>query len=267
MISSLYIALSGMSAFNEQISVSSNNISNMETTGFKSSSVNFSDMLAQSLTRSAGNNSGCGVRVQSVYESWTQGSTVPADIDTYLAINGWGMFVVSDPASDERYYTRDGSFTFDQHGRLVYGDGLVVQGYSINDDGSLGSLTDIQVSYDNFPPSATTTFSTTANLDSGAETGDTFQTTVNIYDSLGNEIPLTVTYTKSATAGEWTWAAEIPSEYGSVSSGGTGTLTFDSDGNLTSGTDPVLDLTLTNGAGAMSVTWDLYTTRATARAG
>ena len=258
MLSSLYIAVSGMSAYTDQISVSSNNVSNMETTGYKASSVNFADMLAQSITRTAGDNTGCGVQVLSVYESWTQGSIATADIDTCLAINGWGMFVVSEPANSEVYYTRDGSFTFDKTGQLVNGDGLIVQGYEVADDGSLGGLTDIKVSYENFPPSPTTTMSTTINLDSGAEDGSTFESTVTVYDSLGNGIPITITYTNSTTANEWDYTAEIPADYGSVTGGVTGTLVFDSDGQLTAGTDPVFDLTLTNGAANQSITWDIF---------
>ena len=158
------------------------------------------------------------------------------------------MFVVSDPSTDELYYTRDGSFSFNKSGQLVTSDGYVVQGYTVNDDGSIGEIADIDVSYENFAPSPTTTMSTTTNLDADAETGDTFSNTVNVYDSLGNEIALTVTYTKTATAGEWSYEVSIPSEYGSVTSGATGTLTFDSNGELTSGTDPSIGLTLTTGA-------------------
>ena len=258
MLSSLYIAVSGMSAYTDQISVSSNNVSNLGTTGYKASSVNFADMIAQSITRTAGDNAGCGVRVQSVYESWTQGSITSADIDTYLAINGWGMFVVSEPNNNEVYYTRDGSFTFNDAGQLVNGAGLFVQGYSVSANGSLGGLTDIKVSYENFPPSPTTTMSTTINLNADAEDGATFESTITVYDSLGNGIPVNITYTKSTTANEWDYTAEIPSEYGAITGGASGTLVFDSDGQLVSGTDPVFDLTLTNGAANQSITWDIY---------
>ena len=219
MISSLWIAVSGMSAFNDQISVSSNNISNMETTGFKASSVNFEEILASSITRTTGDNAGCGVAVQSVYETWTQGGITSVDYDSYCAINGYGMFVVSDTSDNALLYTRDGAFTWNDDGKLVYDTDYAVQGYVVNDDGSLGQLTDIDVSYANTAPSATTEMTTTVNLDANAEDGDTFQTTVTVYDSLGNDIALTVTYAKTTTANEWTYTVEIPTEYGSVTSG------------------------------------------------
>ncbi|MEW6265499.1 MAG: flagellar hook protein FlgE [Thermodesulfobacteriota bacterium] len=258
MINSLYISVTGMLAFSEQIGVTSNNISNMETTGFKSSTVSFADMLAQSIDRSSGNNAGSGVQVQSVTENWTQGDITGGYSSTTLAINGWGMFAVKDPATGQTWYTRDGSFEFDNTGRLVYDEDLIVQGYPLDENGNSGALTNIQVSYENAPPSATTTLSTTVNLDSGAETGDTFQSTIDVYDSLGNAIPVTITYTKSATANEWTWTAEISSQYGSITSGASGTLTFDANGSLTSGADPVFGLTMTNGSADQSITWDLY---------
>ena len=257
MINNFYISLTGMSAYSNQISVASNNIANMETTGFKASSVAFADLLASSISRTTSDNSGCGVRIQSISENWTQGSIASASSTTALAINGWGMFVLSDSDTNSTYYTRDGNFQFDSLGRLVYGD-YTVMGYALDEDGNPGALSEIAVSYENAPPNPTTTLSTTLNLDSGAEDGDTFQTTSTVYDSLGNEIPLTITYTKSATANEWTWAAEIPTEYGSITSGASGTLTFDANGALTSGTDPVLGLTLTNGAASQSITWDVY---------
>ncbi|MBF0529104.1 MAG: flagellar hook protein FlgE [Deltaproteobacteria bacterium] len=260
MINSLYISITGMSAFRDQLSVTSNNIANSETTGFKSSRVNFSDLLSQSITRTSTNNIGSGVRVQSIGENWTQGTISTADSTTSLAINGYGMFTLKDADSGMTYYTRDGSFKFDKTGTLVNGDGLVVQGYSVKDNGQLGSLTDIKVSYDNSPPKATTKLSTSVNLNSGAASGDTFSTTTDIYDSLGNEIPVTITYTKSSTSNEWTWAASIPSTDGSISSGSSGTLDFDSTGALVSGTNPTFTLSLTNGAASQTVTWNQYDT-------
>ncbi|MBU2551707.1 MAG: flagellar hook protein FlgE [Proteobacteria bacterium] len=259
MMNSLFISVTGMSAFTNLINISSNNIANMETAGFKASTASFSEILADSITRVAGgDNSGSGVEVQSVSESWTQGSISQADSSTSLAINGWGMFVVEDPGTGLQYFTRDGSFSFDNDGNLVYQDSLLVQGYALDENGNPGPLTDISVSYANHPPQATTSISTTVNLDADAESGDAFQAVVNVYDSLGTEIPLTITCTRSGVDGEWDWAAEIPAEYGSVSSGGAGTLTFDSTGALTSGTDPAIELTLSTGASTQTISWDLY---------
>ena len=259
MLDALFTSVTGMSAFSTQISVSSNNIANMETTGYKSNSVSFESLLTSSISQVQTTNSGSGVSVQSISECWTQGSITSAASSTSLAIDGEGLFVVEDPDTGLTYYTRDGNFEFNSDGELVYDDTYQVQGYTVDDNGNLGSLTNIVLSYENSAPSATTEISTTLNLDSAAEESDYYVSTVDVYDSLGNTIPVTITYTRSANTNEWTYTAEISSDYGTVSSGGTGTLTFDSDGNLTSGTDPVLELTLTNGAANQSITWDLYT--------
>ena len=257
-MSSLYIGSSGLQAFNTQLTMASNNIANSETTAFKSSTTTFSDILNKSITRPWGETSGNGVRVQTVTETWTQGTPTERGVATDMAINGSGFFVVRNSSNEELYYTRDGSFSFDDDGNYVTSAGDAVQGYVINEDGNLGALTDISVSHENAAPRATTEMDTTINLNSDDESGDTFSATINVYDSLGNEIPLTITCTKSASANEWTYTASIPSEYGSISSGASGTLTFDSDGILENGTDPVFELDLTNGAADQEITWNIY---------
>lgn len=258
MIEGLYTCVTGMSAFSDELSVISDNISNSETTAYKSNSVSFADLLNQSLTGTSGDSVGAGVEVQSIKACWNQGSLTSTGTSTDLAINGSGFFIVQDDGG-VTYYTRDGGFEFDSSGTLINSSGMAVQGYAIDDNGNLGSLGDIIISYDSSAPRATTEMSTTLNLNAAAESGDTFSTTTTVYDSLGNEIPITINYTKSSTSNEWTWEASIPSSYGTLTGDTTGTITFDSDGTLTSGTDPVFTMSLTNGADAtQTITWDIY---------
>ena len=258
MLSSLYISLTGLSAFTDKIGVISNNIANVETTAFKSSYVNFSDMLTEAVAKTGGGTTGCGVETSTTNEVWTQGTIRPTDVPTDLAINGGGFFVVQDPSSGAYYYTRDGSFEFDDYGNMIYDNTLNVQAYPVNSDGTLGALTDVSISHRNSPPQATSEVETTVNLDCNAEDGDTFTSTVTTYDSLGNEVDLTITYTKTATANEWDWTASIPSSLGTVGGTSSGTLTFDSDGQLTSGTNPTMTYSLTNGASSQTITWNIY---------
>jgi flagellar hook protein FlgE len=97
------------------------------------------------------------------------------------------------------------------------------------------------------------------NLDGTSTTGDTYSTTVTVYDSLGNDITLTMNFEKTANAGEWNVTASIPSTAGSGAAVSVSTVTFDADGNLTGTTDPTITLTLTNGATSpQTITWDLY---------
>ncbi len=259
MINSLYSSISGLKAFTEQISVTSDNIANVETTAYKSSSVSFADLLNSALTGPTQETVGAGVEVQGIYECWNQGSLTTDGNSTDLAINGSGFFIVQDPDTGVTYYTRDGSFEFGSDGTLVNSSSMAVQGYTLDENGNLGSLGDIVLSYKACPPEATTEMSTVVNLCSTAEEGDTFSTTTTVYDSLGNAISLTITYTKGENANEWTYEAGIPDTYGTLAGDITGVLTFSTSGTLTSGTDPVFTMSLTNGADdTQTITWDLY---------
>jgi flagellar hook protein FlgE len=252
MSGSFYTAITGLNAFTEQLSVISNNIANSETSAYKAGSVSFAEVLSSAT--SVGN----GTSVQTAATSWTQGSISSTGSTTDLAITGDGFFVVTD-ASGATYYSRDGEFQYDADKNLVTSSGYNIQGFAINDDGSLGSITDIDLSTEQtMAATATASITTTLNLNSAASTGDTFSAAVTTYDSLGDEVPLTITFTKSATDNTWTWAASIDSGSGTVTSG-SGTLTFNTDGALLSGTDPIITLNLTNGATAtQAITWDIY---------
>ena len=253
-------SVSGLNAFSEQISIISNNIANAGTTAYKSSNVSFADLLNQSLSASAAETSGAGVTVSNITTSWTQGSTTTTNVTTDLAINGSGFFIVKDEgANGEISYTRNGEFSFDKNNILVNSSEYAVQGYILDASGNLGTLGDIEVSYTASTPVATSKINTSVSLNSATETAGTFETTTEVYDSLGNEIPATITNTKSSTNNEWTLTASIPSSYGTLGGTNSGTLTFNSDGTLSSGTDPVFSLTLTNGATSpQSITWNIY---------
>ena len=258
MSNSLMTSVSGLNAYNEQISVISNNIANTGTTAYKASSVSFADLLNQSLSASATATTGSGVVVNDVITSWTQGNTTSTESATDLTINGNGFFIVTSDAG-VTYYTRNGSFDFDNSHTLVSSTGMTVQGYSIDDNENLGALGDIVISFDSSVPVATSEMSVSVSLNSEMAENGTFSTTTVVYDSLGDEIPVTITFTKSATDNAWTWTASIADEYGTLDGDNNGTLTFSTDGTLTDGADSVFELTLTNGATTgQEITWDLY---------
>jgi flagellar hook protein FlgE len=258
MSNSLMTSVSGLNAYNEQIYLISNNITNSGTTAYKASSASFADLLNQSLSASATATTVSGVVVNDIVTSWTQGNATSTGSATDLAINGNGFFIVKSD-SGVTYYTRNGSFDFDSSHKLVSSTGLAVQGYSIDETGKLGVLGDVVISFDSSVPVATSETSVSVSLNSELAESGTFSTTSVVYDSLGNEIPITITYTKSATDNEWTWTATIDDEYGTLEGDSSGTLTFNTDGTLKDGTDPVFSLTLTNGAtSGQEITWDLY---------
>jgi flagellar hook protein FlgE len=275
MISSLFAGISGLTANSTAMTVIGDNIANVNTTAFKANKFSFSNILSQTMGASTTDGIGRGVEFGGVSPSWSQGSVENTSNPTDMAINGKGFFMVEDDFGSA-FYTRAGEFTFDREGYLVNPDGLFVQGYSVSSiaaDGTitLGAIENINVPAESTaPPQATTTFTVDINLDAGAAPGDTFASTQTIYDSLGNAIPLTLTFTKSlVNANEWSAGVSLPT--GTVTDPATdigitdANFTFDGSGNLTTvtGTDPSITLTrLLSGAadisGANAINWDLF---------
>jgi len=259
-MSSFYTSLSGLNAYNSEISTISNNIANMKTSGYKSTSLSFAEAISSVISGSSSSAVGNGVTVSSNSVNWTQGDLSETGNTYDLAISGAGFFLVQDN-SGATYYTRQGSCIEDDTGSVVTDDGLALQGYKLNSDGSLGGLGDINLtSYQYAEPTVSTTISTTLNLTSGAATGGDHTATIESYDSLGNDIPIEIKFTKSATSNTWTWSASIDSSYGTAA--GSGTLAFNSDGTLVDGTNPTISLNLANGAASSTLTWDIYGTTA-----
>jgi len=269
MIGSLFAGISGLSANSTAMTVIGDNIANVNTTAFKSNKSSFANILSQSLGGSATGGIGRGVEFWGVSPSWSQGSIENTSNATDMAINGKGFFMLEDD-SGSAFYTRAGEFSFNREGDLVNPDGLYVQGYTVSSvaaDGtiSLGSIENINVPGESTtPPQATTTSTLDINLDAGAAVNDTYSSTQTVYDSLGNAIPLTLTFTKTA-ANAWTASVSVPN--GIVADPITdigitnADLTFDGSGNLNPGTDPSITLTnLANGASNIAINWDLFDT-------
>jgi flagellar hook protein FlgE len=261
MIGSLFAGISGLNANSTAMTVIGDNIANVNTTAYKSNRSMFANVLSQSLGGSLGSGIGRGVEFWGTSPLWTQGSLENTASPTDLAINGKGFFMVQDDAG-ANYYTRAGQFYLDADGDMVNPDGLYVQGYEIDSNGNLGNLTTISIPGERIsPPSATTEFTFDINLDSETAPNGTYSTSQSIFDSLGNAIPLTLTFTKQAAAQTWSVAASVPAPNGPVTIGGaaTATVTFDSNGNLTAPAgDQTLSIAFTNGAATpQTLTWDL----------
>jgi len=134
MIGSLYTAISGLGANTSAMTVVGDNIANVSTPGFKSSTTLFANIMNESLGGGSAINPGAGVAVAGISEQWNQGSLEPTGNPTDLAISGRGFFQVRDggPAGTDLYYTRAGNFSFDANGYLANPEGLLVQGYDIS---------------------------------------------------------------------------------------------------------------------------------------
>ena len=262
MIGSLFAGISGLNANSTAMTVIGDNIANVNTTAYKSNRSSFANVLSQSLGGSLSSGIGRGVEFWGTSPLWTQGSLENTGSPTDLAINGKGFFIVQDD-SGANFYTRAGQFHLDQAGDMVNPDGYLVQGYEIDPNGNLGNLTTISIPGERIsPPSATTEFSFDINLDSRTPATGTYSTSQSVFDSLGNAIPLTLTFTKQPAAQTWTVAASVPAPNGpvTINGGASVPLTFDSTGNLTApAADGSISITLANGAASpLSITWDLY---------
>jgi len=129
-----------------------NNIANLNTTGYKASTVNFAAAFSNTLhmpsgstSTTSGSNSvqvGTGVSIDSIDNNWSQGALSTTGIPTNLAISGNGFFQVKDTVSGATYVSRAGDFGTDANGYLVTNSGERVQGYS---DGALSTLGDIKI--------------------------------------------------------------------------------------------------------------------------
>jgi len=265
---SMSTALSGLNAAESALQTISNNLANMNTDGYKSQSTTFADLFYQAYGSSGSGNpiqTGLGVQVTGMSQDFSNGPVASTGISSNMALSGAGFFVVQS-AGGAKTYTRNGDFTTNSAGQLITLGGQMVMGYpAVNGVVSANSgLQPINVgSGTTTPAAATANFSLTTNLNASTVVGDTFQSPISVYDSLGNSHVLTVTYTKTGP-GAWNYQATIPSNEiqggtGTTTTIGTGTLNFDSSGQLTSPTTPVA-LTvgpLADGAAALNVNWNL----------
>jgi len=270
-------SLSGLNANQQKLSVIGNNLANINTIAFKSSTVDFSDLVSQSVGGSSANpmQIGLGVTTGSISPNFSQGGIENTGVPTNVAIQGSGFFVVGNPS--DRSYTRAGNFSFDANGRLVTADGSPVAGYTATDPVTGNIITTGQPGDIVVPPGtlrapvATTSFGTVTNLDSSAAKGDTFTASAQIYDALGTSHVATITYTNT---GPGAWGYDITVDGGELSGGKAGTPTsinkgavaFDPLGNLSA---PVADVKITSptwadGAKATDFTWALFDANGTA---
>jgi flagellar hook protein FlgE len=240
-MASFSIPLTGLNADSTALNTIANDLSNMNTTAFKSQSTNFADLFYQQIG-SAGSGDpiqvGAGVQVATNETDFTQGSINSTGNATDVALNGSGFFVVGN-RNGAYEFSRAGNFSLASNGDLVTSNGLSVMGYPgvngvVNTNAPLTSV--------NIPvgqiqqPQATTTLNITANLNAAATGISTsFPSQVTVYDSLGTPHIVTVTYAQTGT-NTWSYSAALPAgDFASnTSTPLTGTMNFDSSGNLVS---------------------------------
>jgi flagellar hook protein FlgE len=229
------VPLSGLIASQDQLTSVSNNLANLDTVGFKDQTVSFSDLFAQSSLVNQSNDpisTGLGVTSSQTNSDFTDGGISSTGIASNAALSGNGFFVVQG-TNGAPTYTRAGDFTANADGFLTSPSGEEVLGYGATNGvvSTTGAIQPLKVALGSvIPATATSKFQITANLNSAAAVGSTFSSTTPVYDSLGAQHVLTVTYTKTAS-NSWSYTASLPgadlsSSTATPASQSTSTYTF-----------------------------------------
>ena len=235
--------LSGLAGASNALDVIGNNIANANTVGFKSSTAQFADMYANSVATSVNTQIGIGTTLNSVQQSFGQGTINTTNSSLDVAINGNGFFQMSN--NGVTTYSRDGTFQRDKNGFIVDSQGRNLMGYAANAGGVINTAQTVplQAPTSNIAPTATTKITGQFNLNSQdtvptktpfSATDNTtynYSTAIQVYDSLGGSQPVNMYFVKSAAG---TWEA-----YAGVQGGATtdlGTITFNTSGAIQSTT-------------------------------
>ena len=266
---SFRISLSGMNAANSDLNVTSNNIANANTTGFKQSRAEFGDVFPVSAYGLSRNTIGAGVRLNQVAQQFDQGNVEFTGKALDLAISGQGFFTLSNQGSS--VYSRAGNFGADRDGYVVNPSGHRLQVYLPNASGQgfdTGRMSDLQLATGDSPPRATGDVQLGSNLpadaappiiapfDSTDPSSYNHTTSLTVYDSLGAPHTQSLYFVKTANPNEW----QVHTEIDGNAVGAATTLQYSDTGALASPnpgqfTLPAYDPG--NGAAPLDVTVDL----------
>lgn len=212
MFGAIYVGLSGLNAYSQGLQQISNNISNLNTSGFKGSNVGFSNTVGAStdgglsLSGTSGNGIG-GVELGELQRDYGQGELRQTQRDLDLAIDGSGFLVLT--RGDQTYYTRTGSFEVDKEGFIV----LAGSDYRLATLDSSGRAVSLSIdSYRTNAPEKTTLIKFADNLSS---TATTFALSdIKVYDAVGSQQSWNIEFTKDtgATAGPNDWLVKITND-------------------------------------------------------
>jgi len=257
---SFNIGLSGLYAASKQLDVTGNNIANVATTGFKSSRAEFEDVYSASKLGVGSKTVGNGVRLAAVSQQFGQGDVNNTGNVLDMAIQGQGYFILSDNGSLS--YTRAGAFQTNKDNYVVTSDGLRLQGYAADENGTIlkAGLTDLKIDTSALAPKATSLIDQGINLNSSSDSiplptatpaGPAFVPTdettyskkfsTEIYDSQGNKHTMEQYYRKT-DQNTWTMYTLIDGRNPQNPASTvplTGTMTFKSDGSINTMTGSV----------------------------
>ncbi len=230
-------AITGLAAQSAAFSNIGDNVANSQTIGFKGTDTRFDDLLTSSTAME--NMSGAVVATPE-YQNALQGTITQNSDPLAMAIAGQGFFPVSQSVgtsnngqpvfSAQQQYTRAGDFQVNDQGYVVNGAGQYLNAWSMDASGNVNrsQLAPVQVSQSGVSPVATSTVSLAANLPATPSSTNPLTTQVPVYDALGNQQQLTLSWTQSSTPGTWNVAISSPSA--SPSAIGTAQVSFGTGG-------------------------------------
>ncbi len=235
MLRSMNSAIAGLRAHQTKLDVTGNNIANVNTVGYKSSTTVFEDTLSQVVrngsapTAQAGGTNpaqiGLGVKVAGITTNFEQGAAQNTGRSTDFMISGDGFFVTQ--AGNEQLYTRAGSFSYDAAGNLVTPDGALLQGWMATDGvvDANAPIRTLTVPFgDVMQPTETDNGAVVGNLSSAAATNTGVQTQMTMYDALGKAHQISLSFTKT---GDNAWSVVARDENNAVLASTAGPLAFD----------------------------------------
>jgi len=267
---SFNVALSGLTAASADLNVTSNNIANANTVGFKSARAEFGDVFASAAAGLAKTAAGNGTRLADIRQQFKQGNINYTENTLDLALSGEGFFTVRD--GNGLAYTRAGAFGANDSGFVVNNAGQRLQVFPPLTATTFDTtnLSDLRLSSADSPPRASSLLEVVANLPANATAPATTPfsatdpssysraTSVTLYDSLGASHSANLYFVKGAAAGAW----EVNVTVDGNTVGTAQALQFDSSGALTTPANGQLTLaaaTLSNGAAPLNLTLDLDT--------
>lgn len=235
LISSLFTGVSGLSSNAQALNIIGDNIANVNTVGFKGSKAVFSDTFSTLLANGETTSQvGTGSQLQSILKTFSQGAFESSSNALDLAVDGSGFFIVNNGAGN--FYSRNGQFRLNDQGLVQSSTGEILQGFQITNGVVSSSLSGVDLAGVQSAPQASSTFTLGANLNAassgGASGGATFTSPVTLFNSVGSQVILSLSFTKAATGNTWSFAAS--SSQGAVTTGELGTVTFDSTGQISS---------------------------------
>lgn len=269
----LFAGVAAISAQSTAFAAISDNIANVNTTGYKETRVRFQTLVTESAsdTQFAPG----GVIARPFTDPEKQGQIQGTTSDTDLALVGEGFFVVNqtDGSEGEFFFTRAGSFNQDEDGNLVNTAGYYLQGWRTDTAGNvinattqdlLTSLETVNLTGFSAIANPTTRVNIAANLPAASATGTTATTNVTIFDSLGTDHLLTVNWTKSAVANTWTYTVDLTNSNGNTNQvAAAQTIVFNGDGTLES-VDGTAGATAATASTALTIPANFFSTGANA---